>query len=138
MNWRVILALTPLGLLFAVLTITGWIHGLERQFWLGVVALAAVVVSIRVSSRTVLHGLVAGFLLALVAIELQALFLPTYFSNNPGYADIEIPFGLSARFATVVLGPINAVLAGVVCAILTWLFSKLAGRWRPAPSSDRG
>jgi len=79
-------------------------------------------------SAPLLWRLILG-LAALAAIELQALFLPIYFANNPGYAEIEIPFGLSARVATAVLGPLNALIAGTITAIITWLFSKPIHQW---------
>ena len=130
MRWSLILKLSLVGVLFAALTIAGWIHGWESRIAPGLLLLLAAIVALRVDARPTRHGFVAGFLAAFVAIELQALFLPIYFSNNPGYDQIEIPFGWPARLATAVLGPINALLAGVVCAALTWILSKLVKRWR--------
>ncbi len=78
--------------------------------------------------RRMLHGFAVGFLSALVAIELQAVFLPLYFANNPGYELIEIPFGLPARLATAIFAPIHATLAGIVTAGIVWVLSRFWSR----------
>lgn len=131
---RLILGSAVFGLIFAQLTIAGWIHGWEGPVALAILALVALIVALRAPGRPVIHGFLTGLLAALVAIELQALFLPIYFANNPGYAEIEIPLGLSARVATAVLGPINALIAGAITALLTWLFSRSIRRWGSASS----
>ena len=91
---------------------------------LALLATMAFIVVVRRLHRPVLHGFWAGFLAGLVAIELQAAFLPIYFSNNPGYSDIEIPFGLPARLATALLAPLPAFVAGLATAGTAWLLNQ--------------
>lgn len=128
--WKLVLSLLPLGLLFAALTILGSLPGVRATQWTALVLLATVglIVALRAPARPFRHGLVAGFFVGLVAIELQALFLGTYLANNPDYGDVEIPFGLPPRLATALLGPINAVFAGLVAGVVAWLLWKAMRR----------
>lgn len=129
--WRFLLLVSGVaGFCFADLTISGLVRGWEGSVALALLFAVAFIVSSRRLRRPVLHGFGAGFLTGLFAIELQALFLPLYFSNNPGYSEIDIPFGLSARVATALLAPLPASLAGALTAVTVWL---LNGLWR-----DRG
>ena len=126
-NWRLVLGLASLGLVFAVLTISGTLPGQDATMWaaLGMLVIIGIVIALRAPARPLLHGFAAGFLAGLVAVETQALFLTTYFANNPQYAEIEIPFGWPPRLATAVLGPLNAALAGVITGVLAWALWKV-------------
>jgi len=115
------------GIAFASMTITGWIHGWEGRVSLAIFLALSVLIVRRVPHRPVFHGFVIGFLSALIAIELQAAFLPIYFANNPDYALIEIPFGLPARLATAIFAPLNAAVGGLLTAGIVWLIGKF---WR--------
>ncbi len=134
-SWRLAAGGALVGLVFAALTITGSIPGQNATQWvaLGMLTLVGVVTALVAPNRPFLHGLAAGFLTGLVAVETQALFLGTYFANNPQYADVEIPFGWPPRLATAVLGPLNAILAGVITGVLAWLFWKV-GALRSSPT----
>ncbi|MFQ5528158.1 MAG: hypothetical protein ACE5GX_18125 [Thermoanaerobaculia bacterium] len=130
LDWKLVLAVTPLGLVFAALTITGTLDGVRATQWtaLGLLAVVGGIIGLRAPRRPFRHGLAAGFLAALVAIEAQALFLPIYFANNPQWADLEMPFGWSPRLATAVLGPLNTILPAVIVGALAWGFSRASRR----------
>lgn len=136
LDWRLILTLAPIGLVFATLTILGTLPGPSATRWVGVAFLAAIGVAAgrQAPARPVVHALLAGLVAAVVAMETQALFLDTYFANNPQYADVEIPFGWSPRMATAVLGPLNGIPAALVAGLFGWLASKLLRR---APNGAR-
>ena len=124
-SWGFALLLSVIaGIAFAGMTISGWIHGWEARVALAIFLALGVLVVRQSPHRPVPHGFVIGFLSALIAIELQAAFLPIYFANNPGYALIEIPFGLPARLATAIFAPIHAALGGLLTAGIVWLLGK--------------
>lgn len=129
-RWELILTVLPVGVVFAVATIFGWIHGLERGVALGLLLVCAVAVARGKAPRPFVHGFVAGFLVAEIAILLQALFLETYFRHNPGYREIAIPLGLDARLATFILSPVNALLAGLIVGALVWGLDRFVFRRR--------
>ncbi len=132
LNWRLILALALAGVPFAALTILGLVSASTTRWLVPLLPLAVgVVAGSRCPDRAVAHGFLAAFFAAVVFVELQALFLPWYFENNPQYRSIPIPFGMSARFATAVLGPANAVLAGVVGSAAAWASGRLSRRITP-------
>jgi len=127
-SWRLTAGAATLGLVFAALTITGSIPDLSatQRVALGMLALIGVASALEAPDRPFVSGFAAGFLAGLVAIETQALFLGTYFANNPQFADVEMPFGWPPRLATAVLGPLNAVVAGVITGVLAWVFRKVS------------
>lgn len=129
LNWKLVAAVTPLGVVFAALTITGSVHGVRATQWtaLGLLAVGGGIVGMFAASRPLVHGLLAGFLTGLVAVETQALFMTTYLANNPQVADVEMPFGWSPRLVTAVLGPLNAIVAALIVGALAWTF------WRVRP-----
>lgn len=128
-DWKLVLTLAALGLVYAALTIAGALPGVRATQWtaLGLLGIIGGVAGRRAPTRPGRHGLVAGFAAGLVAIWTQALLLDTYFANNPGYADIEIPFGLPPRLATFLLGPLNAILAGLIAGFVALLSSRALG-----------
>lgn len=135
--WRFVLLLSGIaGLMFAFLTISGWIHGWEGSVALAILFAGALVVVARGLHRSVLHGFAAGFFSGLFAVELQAVFLPVYFSNNPGYELIEIPFGLPARLATAIFAPLPAMIAGLLMAGMVWALGKVWS-WRNTGSKSQ-
>ena len=119
-------------MVFAVLTITGSIPGqtATMRTALGMLVILGIVVALGAANRPFLHGLATGFLAGLVTVETQALFLTTYFANNPQYVGIEMPFGWPPRVATAVLGPLNAALAAVIVAALAWSLWKVRSALR--------
>ena len=123
------------GILFAVLTIFGWIHGWEGRTALAILVVVGFVVFRRDLHRPVFHGFIVGFLSGLFAVELQAAFLPTYFANNPDYAAVEIPFGLPARLATAIFAPMQGIIAGSLTAGIVWILGKLSRQSNSAADS---
>lgn len=136
LEWSFVLLLSGIaGTLYATLTIFAWVRGVEGSVVLMTLVILGLLVARRVSKRPVRHGFVTGFISAFLAIELQALFLPLYFANNPEYALIEIPFGLPARLATAIFAPLQATLAGGLTAGFVWLWNRI---WPRAPRSSEG
>ncbi len=134
-NWRLLGGAAFLGLVFAALTITGSLPdpAVTTRLALGLIAIIGIAVGLLASGRPFLHGLAAGLIAGLVAVETQALFIDTYLVNNPQYADIEMPFGWSPRLVTAVLGPVNAILSALISAVVAWIVWKIrTGRERGA------
>jgi len=127
LSWPLLLASASSGFVFAVLSIAGLLPDVAstQRVALALLGTIGVAVGLKAPDRPLLHGLAGGFLAGLVAVELQALFLTTYFANNPEFADIEMPFGWPPRVVTAVLGPLNAVLAAVVSGLVAWATSRV-------------
>lgn len=132
MDWKLILTLAVSGVPFAALTILGLINE-STTGWLALLlpAVIGAAAGLRRPDRAVAHGFLAAFVAGVIFVELQALFLPLYFENNPQYRSIPIPFGLPARVATAILGPANAILAAAVAAATAWASARLSRRTNP-------
>lgn len=125
MLWGRVLILAVAGPVYGGLTILGWIHGLEH--WVALILIGAVgkVAALLAPSAPIRHAFAAGFLTAVAALLVQALFAPLYFENNAGYASIEIPFGLSPVTYTLAFAPIGGLLAGLLAMAAAWLVSSM-------------
>ncbi|MEM8815873.1 MAG: hypothetical protein AAGE85_08600 [Pseudomonadota bacterium] len=124
MLWGRVLILAVAGPVYGGLTILGWIHGIEH--WVALILIGGVgkAAALLAPSAPIRHAFAAGFLTAVAALLTQALFVPLYFENNPGYASIEVPFGLSARAYTLGFAPLGGLAAGLLAMAAAWLVSR--------------
>lgn len=127
--WAWVVGLSLAGSVFGVLTIFGLVAGHERWLILSILFLCALILAIVVEHSPSRHGLATGFLLGLQWVWSQALFMDTYLENNPAAAAVEIPFGWSPRPFTWIFGPLNAVLAALMVALVTWCLFRLRDRF---------
>ncbi|GJL96193.1 MAG: hypothetical protein DHS20C06_00100 [Hyphobacterium sp.] len=127
-DWKLIMLLALPGVGFGVATIFAWIQGLEHFFMLAMIAGIGIVAALAAPARAGQTAMLGGFLAVLTAIWLQGVFLTAYFANNPAYADVEIPLGLSARVWTLAFAPAAAVLAGGLSLLVAFLVRRLTGR----------
>ncbi len=123
-RWDYTLLLSISGLLYAAVTVFGWVRGFE--YWVALVLIGGVgkTAALLAPQAPLRNAFAAGFLAALLALTLQALFMPVYFDNNPGYANVEIPFGLSARQYTLVFAPLGGLVAALLAAASAWFVSR--------------
>jgi len=121
MRWNCTLLLSASGLLYAIVTIFGWVQGFE--YWVALLLIGGVgkVAALLAPQAPLRNAFAAGFLAAMLALILQAVFMPVYFDNNPAYAAVEIPFGLSARQYTLLFAPLGGLLAAMLAAASAWL-----------------
>ncbi len=112
------------GGVYAALTIFAVIHGFEYHV-MGLLLTAVLLLVLRCASESPFRNAFAGgFTTILTAVWGQALFLPLYFRNNPGYANFEVPWGLSARYFTFLTAPLGAVVIGLALALLTVVLAR--------------
>ncbi|MEO1250811.1 MAG: hypothetical protein AAFW81_00515 [Pseudomonadota bacterium] len=134
LKWPLIAILASTGFLFGGATIMGWIAGWEHVialiFIIGVGKMAAFFAPAAPRS----NAFVAGFLMALVAVWTQGVFLRTYFENNPDYAATDIPLGLSAQAWTFLAAPVGALFAGALAVLSAIVFAFLFKRFWPRGS----
>ena len=121
-----------LGMAYAAATVFGVAHGYEISIVIALAVISAVLSVAIPPKAPLLNSFIGSCLSALTAVWLQALFLKTYFINNPGYIEIEIPFGLSARLATFILGPINAITYGLIVFALVAIYTVAIKTIRPS------
>ena len=124
-RWDYALWLSVSGLLYAAMTIFGWAHGYE--YWVALVLIGGVgkLAALLAPRAPIQNAFAAGFLAAMLALVLQAVFMPVYFDNNPAYTAVEIPFGLSARQYTLLFAPPGGLLAATLAAASAWLVSRV-------------
>ena len=124
LRWDYLLLLSVIGAVYGAITIFGWIHGYE--YWVALVLIGGVgkIAALLVRQAPLRNAFAAGFLAALLALALQAAFMPVYFVNNPAYAAEEIPLGLSARQYTLLFAPLGALFAASLAVASAWLVSR--------------
>lgn len=124
------------GGVYAALTIFAVIHGIE-YYVMGAFLTAVLLLVLRCTiGSPFMNAFAGGFASILTAVWGQALFLPLYFRNNPGYANFEVPWGLSARNFTFLTAPFGAAVVGLVLALLAAVLARLILKSKPR-SGDR-
>lgn len=117
------------GLIYAILTIFAVIHGYE--YYAVAILLFGITIMVLSKARQAAfrNGFFAGLAGILCAVWLQALFLNTYFQNNPEYVVAKIPLGLSAQAFSFLTAPIGAAAAGLLVAVvagsLSWIVQRI-------------
>lgn len=129
-RWPLVGTLSMSGVVYAWLTILAWIHGHEHWVALIIVISIAIIAVFLEQRAPVRLAFVAGYGTALLALWTQALFAPLYLQNNPAYASIDVPFGLSMVSYTLAFSPVGGLIAGCLAALIAWPLSQIAKRWR--------
>ncbi|MEM9495365.1 MAG: hypothetical protein AAGA09_05135 [Pseudomonadota bacterium] len=136
--WLHILILSSAsGSLFAWLTILAIVSGMEHWvalIFIGATAKLAVLFAPAAPARS---AFVASFLFAIFALAMQAAFLPLYFKNNPSYAAVDLPWGLTPTAYIFLFAPLGGLAAGLLGLATAWLVLTAAKifwpGWRASP-----
>ncbi|WP_420434931.1 hypothetical protein [Hyphobacterium sp.] len=117
-DWKTAAGLALAGPLFGAATIFALIQGLEHYVALAAILVIGVASAVRTRRAAMWTAFAAGFLAALSAVLLQAIFIDTYFDNNPEYAEIAVPLGFSAAAWTTLFAPVGGLVMGVLCLLV--------------------
>jgi hypothetical protein len=134
MNWQLILGLSLLGVVVGLVSVFGFMGGQIWVLWLCVAAFCAWQFARKTRRYLFLHGFYLGIFVGVCASWVQAIFLPTYLSNNPRMAETlgNLPHNLHPSFLLLIMGPIVGTVSGIVIG----LFAIIAGRISRRPTSD--
>ena len=140
MKWRLITALSGLGLLMGFASVAGFSGGREGVAWLVIAAISAFVLSRSVPHAAFRHGFVAGLIGGIPAPLTQVALFPTYLANNPEMATKfqQVPGGMSARGFVLAITPIIGVGSGLVLGVLALAASRLFGSRRRSTAAREG
>ncbi|RPH93606.1 hypothetical protein EHM69_09775 [candidate division KSB1 bacterium] len=134
MNWAVILILSALGVLTGLITMQGWIDGMEWPLAILTWLLMAVVLGRFATKKVFLHGFLTGIISSLIGSVMVYFFFDTYVANSSRMAEAisKAPEGFDMRSIMLWTAPINAALGGVLVGLLAMLGAKIFGT-KPAP-----
>ena len=130
LRWGLLAILACCGVIYGALTIVAWVHGYEQVIALMILISVGVCVACVEQVTPLRHAFIAGFFTAIAALVTQMLFATIYFQNNPGYSDIELPFGLSPQVFTLLFSPLGGLLAACIAVLATWPSVLLLKHWR--------
>lgn len=128
MTWKQRLLIAQMGVLFGVLSLFGLISGYEYYFAFGMIVFSAFLVSRIAQERFFTQGLIQGFLVWLVVILIQGLFIDFYFSNNPEAQEVAKDLPLGARAFTLLAGTAGAFVFGLVVGGFAFLINLVRGK----------
>lgn len=134
MNWQLILTLSLLGVVVGLVSVFGFMGRLIWLLWLCVGGFCAWQFARKTRRYLFLHGFYLGIFIGVCASWVQAIFLPTYLSNNPGMAETfnGLPHNLNPALVLLIMGPIVGTVSGVVIGLL----AIIAGKVAQGPVSD--
>jgi hypothetical protein len=126
MNWRLILSLSLLGIIFGIASVFGFTSGREWLAWLLIGAYSAWKFARRSGEELFLHGFYFGILTGCFSSVIQALFISSYLANNPRMIEAldALPHGLHPAAIILIMGPIIGSVSGVVFGVLAVIVGK--------------
>jgi hypothetical protein len=130
MNWRLILSLSLLGIVFGIASVFGFTSGREWLAWLCIGVYAGWKFSRRSRDELFLHGFYLGILTGCFSSVIQALFVSTYLANNPRMVEAlnALPQGLHPAAVVLIMGPIIGTVSGVVFGVLAVIIGRFVRR----------
>ncbi len=111
-----------------ILSVFGLSAGFEHYFFLAAILSAVIVLGRNQHSNLFQTSLIMGVLIAAATGIPQALFMDTYFQNNPDYVDLGNSLPLNPRTYTFVMIPVFGAAIGLVITGLTWLLVRILKR----------
>jgi hypothetical protein len=135
MNWRLIISLSLLGIVFGIASVFGFTSGREWLAWLCVGIYSAWRFALRSSEELFLHGFYLGILAGFFSSIIQAFFVSAYLANNPRMVEAlnALPQGLHPAAVVLIMGPIIGTVSGVVFGVLAVIIGKLMRRGPSGP-----
>ena len=127
MQWKLLLALSTLGLVSGFTAVFGWWAAMGPYpyavgFMIGTFFLAT-----KVKTKHALHGLVLGLLIGAVEALVGQLFVDTYLDHNLALAEAYMwSFGLYF----VLVGLLSGVSYGTVLGLAGWVIGRVHGARR--------
>ena len=130
MNWRLIISLSLLGIVFGIASVFGFTSGREWLAWLCIGVYSAWRFTRRSREELFLHGFYLGILAGFLSSVIQALFISAYLANNPRMVEAldALPQGLHPAAIVLIMGPIIGTVSGVVFGVLAATAGKLVHR----------
>lgn len=127
MNWRLIFRLSLLSIVMGVASVLGLARNHEWLMWLFVGVLSAWQFARKTREELFLHGLCLGVFIGTFSSSIQAVFVSTYLSNNPGMVEAlnALPQNLHPAAVVLIMGPIIGAFSGVVFGLLAAVAGKL-------------
>jgi hypothetical protein len=134
MNWQLILSLSLLGVVMGLVSVFGFMGNQIWVLWLCMAAFCAWQFARKTRHNLFLHGFYLGIFVGVCASWVQAIFLPTYISNNPQMVEAinDLPHDLHPAFVLLIMGPIIGAASGIIVG----LFALIAGKIVRGPISD--
>ena len=134
MNWQLILSLSLLGVVVGLVSVSGLMGSQIWLLWLCVAAFCAWQFARKTRRYLFLHGFYLGIFVGVCASWVQAIFLPTYVSNNPRMAETfnNLPQTMHPAYVLLIMGPIIGAVSGIVIGLFAIIAGKITGR----PASD--
>jgi hypothetical protein len=119
MNWRLIFALSLLGLAMAIGTVFFIPASLDFVLWPIVILISAYLIGKNATKSFFGHGFVLGLVNCVWVTGMHVLFAPTYLLHHPQEAEMGLKMGnIDPQEAMLLVGPVIGIISGVVIGLL--------------------
>lgn len=123
MQWKLLLALSTLGLVSGLIALFGWWAAMGPYPYAIGFMICTFALATKVENKHALHGLILGLLIGAVEALVGQLFVNTYLDHNLDQAEAYMwSFG---RFF-VLIGLISGVVYGVVLGLTGWVIGRVS------------
>ena len=127
MQWKLLLALSTLGLVSGFTALFGWWAAMGPYRYAIGFMICTFFLATKVETKHALHGLILGLLIGALEALVGQLFVDTYLANNLDQAEAYMwSFGLFF----VLVGLISGVSYGTVLGLSGWVIGRARGTRR--------
>lgn len=127
MNWRLIFALSLLGLVMGVATVFFIPSNIEPLFWLACWIFWAYMIATRAGGRYFVHGLATGLAATVWIIAAHLGLFQSYAANHPAEMAAMQNMGLPNHPRQMMI--LNSLVIGVVAGVIIGLLAMLIRRF---------
>jgi len=138
-SWKLIFALSMLGLAMAFATVSFIPSRAEPLVWLAILIVCAFFIARLRPDRAFLHGLVLGLVNSIWVTGAHMMFFQQYIANHPQEAAMtkSMPLPNSPRLMMALVGPPIGIVSGAVIGLSAMAINSLRRRFRRDPTIAR-
>jgi hypothetical protein len=121
MNWKIIIAISTLGIVIGIGLVLGFIHDIF-YYRLSIIIILSLLISINIDKNKFINGFIAGFIIECVPSIVVFIFFSTFSANS------NIKTVINAKYFDyfmLVYGILTGIITGIFIGFLSWLIADL-------------
>ena len=113
-----------IAIVHGVLSVLGLSQGYEYYFWLAAILAGGILLEIESYKGLWISSFVMGFMITTGTGIPQALFIETYFLNNPEYVELGNKLLIGPRLYILLTIPVFSAILGLLFVGSRWIFRR--------------
>ena len=133
MNWKLIFALSLIGLIMGFATVF-WISArIELVFWAVIFIACAYIIARQCEEKHFFHGFMVSVVNSIWITAFHFIFYDTYINNHPEIQamNADLPDGFNPKITMLATGPLVGAMAGLILGLFSFIASRFVHKTTP-------